>query len=229
MFDRVLAVALREYRAAVQTKAFLVSLLLMPLILAVSVGVQLFATTAEAGKTRTYAVVDRTARLREPLEQALSERSRENLHDPAKLALSGSFRLEFVEPSASARAAVLEQRLALTERHERGEIEGILEIGAAVFELPPAAFEDAEAAERHSVRFQSNKLIGLDFSRWSERAINDAVHTERLRARGISADLVRQLEVPVPLHVRAGTRKDPHTGQIEDASEVSRVASFFVP
>ena len=44
---KVLAVAVREYRAAVQTRAFIVSLILMPLIGLISVGVQLLVTKAE--------------------------------------------------------------------------------------------------------------------------------------------------------------------------------------
>ncbi|MBL8740205.1 MAG: hypothetical protein JNK04_03895, partial [Myxococcales bacterium] len=46
---KVIAVALREYKAAVQTKAFVISLLLMPIIVAISIGVQVFAHRADVG------------------------------------------------------------------------------------------------------------------------------------------------------------------------------------
>ena len=67
---KVVAVALREYKAAVQTKAFLVSLLLMPVIVAISIAVQVFANRAEIGRTKTFAVIDRSGRLEPALTRA---------------------------------------------------------------------------------------------------------------------------------------------------------------
>jgi ABC-2 type transport system permease protein len=224
---RVLAVALREYKAAVQTKAFILSLVLMPILFAISVGVQMVVNTADTHKTKTHAVVDRTRQLRAALETAKQRHNEFEIYNVVTKAREApAYELVFVEPSVDSQEAIQKQRLELSQRHASGEFEGFLEIGPDVFEIvPPGSPPD----DRHDIRFQSDKIAERDFSRWAARALNDAVQAHRFERRQISAEVVHSLQTPVPVRVKAATKVNPVTGAIEDASDESRVASFFLP
>lgn len=224
---KVWAVAFREYKAAVHTRAFILSLVLMPLILAVSIGIQLLVSSADTKKTKTYAVVDRTGALRPALEAAKERHNAVEIYNVETRAREAPvYEMVFVEPSADTKEAILAQRLELSQRHRRGENEGFLEIGPEVFEIVPAG---SASDDRREIRFQSDKFAERDFSRWANRTVNDAVQARRFERQSLSPELIRRLQTAVPLRMKASTRVNPATGAIEDASDESRVASFLLP
>jgi ABC-2 type transport system permease protein len=223
---KIVAVALREYKAAVHTKAFLISLLLMPVIVAISIAVQVFANRAEVEKTKAFAVIDRTGRLQPALERAQRHHNEvEIIDEVTRQRTAAAYELVFIPPSAEDEDAVVAQRLEVSARHERGELEGILEIGAGVFDGAPSG----ATGDRYGVRFQTDKLAATQFSQWASGVINAAIQAERFERASISPDLVARLQAPVPLRVKATTKKNPETGAIEEASDETRVASFFLP
>src|SRR5438094_5724144 len=57
---KVWAVAVREYKAAVQTKAFIISIVMMPVLWGASIGIQVLLARAEDQTTKKYAVIDRS-------------------------------------------------------------------------------------------------------------------------------------------------------------------------
>jgi ABC-2 type transport system permease protein len=224
---KVWTIAWREYRAAVQTKAFILSLLLVPLIAALSIGLQLLIAKAENAGSKTYAVIDRTRQLRPALEAARERHNAIEIYDvETKLREAPAFTLVFVEPSADSKAAIVEQRLDLSQRQMKGEFEGLLEIGPEVFTIvPPGSPPD----DRHDVRFQSEKAVERDFPRWANRVVSNAVQEQRFMKEGISPEAVRTIQTPAPLRLKGLTKKNRVTGAIEDASDDSRVMSFLLP
>lgn len=222
-----LIIARRDYLAAVRTRAFLLSLLLIPILSGVAIGFQILTAKAERGTTKTYAVVDRTRSMKEAFEAANARRSAIEVLDPTtREPTAPYFALLFVEPSADAPEVVLEQRVALSDRHRRGEFDGFLEIGPDVLDLAPRA---GPPDERKSVRFQSDKAIERDFSTWAGRTVNEVVQARRFAARGLAPEVVRELQSPVRLQVKGMTTRDPVTGKIQDATDDKRVVSFVLP
>ena len=57
---KVIVIAVREYLAAVRTKSFIVSLVLIPLLMGVSVGIQLLVKKLDDNTEKKFAVLDRT-------------------------------------------------------------------------------------------------------------------------------------------------------------------------
>ncbi len=224
---KILVVILREYRAAVQTKAFLFSLLMVPIIGAVAIGVQFMIARSAGDKTLPYAIIDRTGELRPAIEAALKTHNEvEGLDPVTKARTQPSFVVEFVAPSPDEPGAIVQQRVALSERHARGEIEGFLEIGPDVY---TAVDEGAPPDDRHSVRYQSEKEIERDFVRWAGRTVTAAVQERRFTMQGIAPDVVRMLQARIPQQIKGATRKNPTTGEIEDATEESKIASSVLP
>lgn len=220
---KVLAVTMREYRAAVQTKAFVFGLLMVPIIGALSLAMQLFVARSAGEKTMTYAIIDRTHLLRPALDAALARHNDVEVFDPVTHARSAPrFAVEYVEPAEDSG----EQRLALSQRHVRGELDGFLEIGPDVLRpVPPGVIAD----DGQSMRYQSDKDIERDFLRWASRAVSAAVQEQRLAAHGVPSEVMRELERPVPSKVRGSTKRNPVTGALEDTNEDSKAANTALP
>ena len=58
---KLLVIALGQYKAAVKTKAFVISLVLVPVLWTLSIGIQVLLHRAEDRSTKKFAIVDRTA------------------------------------------------------------------------------------------------------------------------------------------------------------------------
>jgi ABC-2 type transport system permease protein len=222
-------IAAREYRAAVKTKAFVISLVLVPVLWAVSIGVQVLVKKAEDKSTKTFAVVDRTPgrQVAAAVAEAVKYRNQYATKDPETGQQDKPlFEITQVEPSADDRDAILRQRYDLSQRCLAGEFEGFLEIGPDVFAmLPPGQPPD----ERHEIRYQSGKPGSGEFGRWADRAANEGIQQHRFAEHHVSVELVRRLQQPVPLKSKGLTQRNPVTGELRDATDESRVANFALP
>jgi ABC-2 type transport system permease protein len=130
----MVVIAVREYLAAVRTKAFIISVLFLPLMMGSSIGIQVYLKKMEDSKEKLYAVVDRTPgqRLVDPLQRANKERHGKDVFDvETGERKAPGFTLDPVQPKADVSA----QRYELSEQVRDGKITGFLEIGADV--LPP--------------------------------------------------------------------------------------------
>lgn len=224
---RFLTIAKRDYLAAVRTKAFLISLLLLPLLSSLAVSFQVWSVRADKGTTKTFAIVDRTKSLRSALEDANARRTATEIKDPGTgLVNAPIYALLFIDPSADDRDAIAKQRLELSQRHQRAEFEGFLEIGPDVFELAPRT---GPPDDRTSIRFQTEKELERMFASWAWRAVNDAVQMRRFERRGMTPDVVQEIQTPVRLQNKGLTRIDRATGQIADSTDDHRMVSFALP
>jgi ABC-2 type transport system permease protein len=226
---KVLAIAAREYRAAVQSKAFIISLVLMPVIWGGSIALQRLVRKAEDRSTKKFAVIDRTQQLRPALDAALEFRNRVLIYDrDTGEQEQPKYEIVYVEPSAFERSALLRQRYELSQRVEKSEFEGFLDIGPDAIALGPPPTPGQPTDERREVRYQSSKPDGA-FPRWADRAVNAAIQQRRFAERQIPQDEVRKLQQPVPVSSKGLTKRDPATGELRDASDESRIANVLVP
>ncbi len=138
------------------------------------------------------------------------------------------FRVEAVAPSADTPEAMAGQRADLSERVRNGELFGFLDIGPDVLQ-PPSLADDAE--DRHGIRYQSNRPTNESFPRLMRTFLAPRVQELRFREAGLQAPLekVREVMRPVTLESKGLTRRNPITGEIEDATLQSRFAPVAVP
>src|SRR5947209_30605 len=133
---KMLTVALREYKAVVRTKSFLVSLLLMPIMMGGSIIFQAVFKDTGDKKDKRVAVVDRTpdSRLFTLLKAAADERNEKANSENKKQA---AFLLEPVSVPADNPESLSQTRLQLCERVRQKDLFAILEIGPDVLAPPP--------------------------------------------------------------------------------------------
>jgi ABC-2 type transport system permease protein len=240
---KVLVIAAREYKAAVKTKSFLVSILMLPLMMGGSVLVQLLQKDQVDLSTKQFVVVDRTAgeKLAKVLETAATQRNAKATRDPKT---NKQILPEFIVTLVAPETDISGQRLALSERVRNQEIFGFLEIGADVLKPSPAApsgpmFASRKKAELLSrvqtlpdgfvLRYQSNSPTYDEFYRWSEQVLNQAIWQVRCEAAGISRERLMEMVRTVPLVVKGLAHRNPATGEIEEGKDENELASILIP
>lgn len=223
---KMLVVAVREYLAAVRTKTFLITLIIIPVLMGGSIFVQWLLRDFRDTKTKLFVIIDRT-----PGEQIypLVETAIEDYNNSAatREGKQPRFEIEKVDPGADTEEAKKEQRVEQSERVRKGELFGFLDIGADVLKpAPPGTIDD-----RYMLRYQSNRPTNQEFSRLIKRGVADKVPTIRFEQAHLSVPLVRVREIlePVPMDTKGLMRRKPGTGEIEEATQASLIAPVAVP
>lgn len=227
---KVLVIAIREYLAAIKTKSFVISLVIIPLMMGGSILLQTMLRGLEDARPRRYAVIDRTPG--QQVGPALEAAAK--LHNQALRAGKGSydptaafFDIELVEPSPDDGEAIDRQRFELSERVRRDELQGFLDIGGEVLE-PPSAAED-QAGDSARLRFQSKGAQLELFPRWAEATVNQIVQARRGAEAGLAPTKLQAILRHVPLESRGLSHYQASTGTIAEASESNQLAALLVP
>src|SRR5437762_10961275 len=99
---KMIVIAVREYLAAVRTKSFIVSLLIIPMLMGGGVLLQLILKRLEDPHDKRFAIVDRSPgqQYYSVIEAAARQRKQARLQEAdAALQATADFALERVEPS----------------------------------------------------------------------------------------------------------------------------------
>lgn len=235
---KIFAVARREYNAAVRTKAFLISLFLMPLMMGGSVLMQVLLKDQVDIQEKRFAVVDRTTdeQLVRALQTAVRLRN-DQTSDPATgKQFKPIFTIDHVAASFYAPDAVQQQRFELSERVRHGEIFGFLEIGPRVFEHESDAAEDSPAepaveggSDQSVIRYQSNSPTYDEFQNWARPLLEHEIQEVRFQRAGLPSAMVRSVLQPAPLLVKGLSEKDASTGDIQEAKDENPMVSVLAP
>jgi ABC-2 type transport system permease protein len=216
---RILLIAKRDYLAVVRTKAFLVGLVLAPLLFGGGfIGIAFMRGKPELGDKR-IALIDRTGALAAAVIQVAEEKNAREVFDKKTGQQIGPrYVLEAVKAEDDAGA----QRLALSDRVRRGEIAAFLEIG-------PRTLHPGEDATARRVAYYTN-ASGLDeMSRWISDPINTGLRRVRMAELGIDAKRTGELLSTPSLERMSLVDRDRNTGAIRAASKKSEVETVVVP
>ena len=252
---KVFVIAGREYNAAVKTKAFLISLVVLPVLIGGAVFMQWMLKDQVDTTEKRFAVIDRTPN--EKLVAALATASeawnKTRLLNQTGRQTKPAFVIERVAPSTDKPEAIAQQRFDLSERVRQGALFGFLEIGGRVLEpadsvqkssaatkhprelagLPDADDETAVALptgdDRFAIRYQSSSPNYDAFRNWAKPVINRTIRESRYAAEGLSADKVRAALRQVPLMSKGLTQRNPATGQFDEARDEDPIVSILVP
>jgi ABC-type Na+ efflux pump permease subunit len=237
---KIMIIAKREYQAAVRSRAFIIGLLSMPMMMFGSIIVQSVLKDHVDLTDKVFLVVDRTPgqAVIPMLKNAAEARNQTQIFDSkSNLQTAPKFVLENVGPSEGTEAAIAQQRFELSERVKAGKALGFLEIGPDVINPPKGSLPELDArgrpkttAEDHvAVRYQTNASIVNDFPQWAELSINAAVIQKRAVAKGLKLFDIMDAFQPTPLVLKKLSTQDAATGKIREAKDEERGASILVP
>ncbi len=214
---KILIVAQSEFATLVRSKAFMVSIVLMPVIMVLSVVLMRATKNATDGKDRTFAFVDYTGVLGEQLvavAQVLNAGSGD-LADPQALRTTPRFIPVEVKPDGRPPEAL---RLELSDRVRRQEL-------FAFVELPENLLDPAGKAQ---IRYYSDHPSYNALSMWLRVTVNGLVLNERFRRASIDRALVARLTRQAPVE-NLGLFERDAAGTVKQAEEVDQVRAQGVP
>lgn len=212
---KVTAVAAREYLSTVRTKAFILTLVVMPMLFIAALAVPLVADAVARSELKRIAVIDQTGELLPMLQAEVANGSATKSLAPRQV--------DPLLPSAPPNLELLEEaprsdrdahRIELSERVRNGEL-------YAFVEFEPALLQSAEAELYYHT--QGNAYSGT--LRWLTQAINDTLTERRLLDANIDPERVRQLSRPV----RVRTQGLYETGKPGPTSGADPVRGTAIP
>jgi ABC-2 type transport system permease protein len=221
---KIWVVASTEFGSAIRTKAFIVGVLVAPMLMGLSIGLQRLVAKRVDTRTRTFAVVDRTGALYPAIERA-ARRYNEQAVDA-----KGQVLRPRLEPSQDG-AGVSDDAvsLELSDRVRRGALDAFVIIPAGALEAPKPG------AAALAMAYYSDNPNDDIVRNWLAGTVNGEVRTQRFRAAGLDVSLADRLNRPMALDnlglvERAATAPDG-TGMpaTRAAQKVDPVRTSVVP
>lgn len=222
---RLLVIAKREWAAMVVTKAFLFTLIMMPVLMLGGIVVMPMLGKLGGTKERRIVVADGTGQLFETIDAAAEQRNemfsrgdptknRDGPNKPDNPFESGEiWRFETAEmPSISD-----DQRLKLSKQLRDGSLYALVEIPEDFLESgqPKAIFVSQDAA-----------LSGA--RQWLLGVLRNQVRSRKLNQLGIDPAVARQADIPVVIEPTAPYRKS-EDGKIDSKESPHVLTTFFLP
>ena len=213
MKNKALIVAISEFTTQVQSKAFLIGLLMMPVFMGIAVGVQKFTRDSTDLKDRPFAVVDRSGVLSGPLKAAAEEWNR-----AARGPDGVQTQPRFLPSDATFGSEDAAARAALSDRVKRDEIFAFIEI--------PADALDPDTTS--TISYYSNHPGYRTLPSWLGAAINREILNQRFRGASIDRAVVSRLTRRVDLS-ELGLIERAAGGTFKAASKIDRVRTTAIP
>jgi ABC-type Na+ efflux pump permease subunit len=224
-------VASREYLAAVRTKSFLISLILLPIMMGGGIIAQKLGEKIGDTSTKAIAVIDRSpgGRLYDALAQEVEKYNTKGVLDETGRQMKATFDLKRIAPADAADPdAVDRQRLELSNRVRSGELLAFVEIGQDVLKPSTApANADVDPDDHQLVRYSTNRPTYRNFIELIRTALPPAVLEQRLAEAGLSYQGLRPLLAPPRVSDRG--LAEMRDGKIIYEPRSGQMAPFIVP
>lgn len=219
---KIIDVAVREYNAAVRTKAFIISIVLMPILMGGGIIAHGLLKDQVDITTRKIAIVDRSGVVGEVLARSAAIYSQEETIDPKTGRQNKpKIEIELVPPADAAEADA--QRVALSDRVRDNNLEAWVEVGPKIVHPTPEDGADA------TVAYHSKGAVMDEQRKWITEQVNGQVQSLRMADASISAETIHQLIAPVPVESLGLVSVNTVTGEVEAARKTNEIATVFVP
>lgn len=218
---KTIVVALREYKAAVKTKAFLIGLLMMPLMFGGGILAQIVFRNNNDIRDKRVAVVDYTGQLFDGLAQATNFRNQTLIYEgegTARKQIQPRYIMEKADPGANDAAHM---SLTLSDRVRKKEI-------FAFVIIERNALEPGGSPIRSVVNYHSESPTYDQIQQWIAGPLNERIQQVRLQASNLDARIVREATQRV-LVGNLGLVKADAAGNPLGAEQSNLAANIFVP
>jgi ABC-2 type transport system permease protein len=209
--NRILLIAKRDYLQTVLSKAYLIGLVLLPLMMGGGFLILAIASRSNATDQRV-AIVDHTGVSAAAVIQSCEAANRKAASEPAsRLQVMSHYVFEEVKPEADETA----QLLSLSNRIRTGELFLVLDIGPEL------------------VHYYTNSTGVNQLNIWLPAAVNDGLRRVRMAQLGIDPARVQDAMREVDVISMNLVTKDPATGKIvpgakRDPIQTGLVSFFLV-
>lgn len=223
--QKIFTVATTEFGTAVRSKAFLVGLLLLPIIMGASIFLQKFMAEQVDTTPRNFAVIDHTASLFPIIDKAAAANNQTLTDDQGKQRQPAFQPVEIKPPTSETenQAALLD----LSDQVRKGQLYAFVELPA-----------DVTRPGGGSMSYYSNTPNDSLLRDWLNNIVSAEIRSSRFRESGIDQQLAERLNSPVSTEnlglvdratvtAAGGTPGAP--GAIKKAEKIDPVRTFAVP
>jgi ABC-2 type transport system permease protein len=210
----------REYRAAVRTKSFIISLVLVPIMMGGGFAAMIIMEKNKDTDDKHFVVIDHSGLMTDPIKEALENRNtKEILHSRTGEQIDAAFVVEFLEPDLQDAAS---QQLALSKRVESQELHAFIEIG------PDVLHPSGEGKEAY-LKYYSQHSFADDFRYWFQNVVNN--NLREIRAAELNLDEEQSVELLWWINVEGMGlfSVDEKTGEQLEAERTNELQTFLVP
>ena len=218
--NKILIIAKREYRAAVRTKGFLISLIVLPvMMLGGFVAIPLLENQGNTDDKKIV-VLDYSGLFKGAIEGAAAYRNSNDVIDPESGDKVGSaYFLEFDTPIPD---DAFNQKLDLSNAVRKKEIHAFIQIGANVVHPLP---DD----EQSRIIYYAENSVMDEARGWFSAVINNKIREIRITEMGIGADQVKDLFYQISTEGMGLLKMDSKTGEVQDAKKTNELQTIMVP
>ncbi len=214
---KVWVIALREYRATVKTKTFLIMMGLMPVFMLGSVIVQSFMEGRVEVSDKRIGVVDHSGKMLATLQEAVQQRNEQEIFDEESgKQIEPRYQLLEVPPAP---ASADEQLLELSEQVRDKELFAFIWIDRDIL-------AGGSASSGPGLRYYSNRPTYMYIHRWLARIVTDRVTEVRFAEADIDREVVARAMRPVTIE-KLGLFSRTESGEIQQAEEVDEGRVFI--
>ncbi|MCB2204561.1 ABC transporter permease [bacterium] len=216
---KTLLFAMREYKAAVRTKGFIIGLVIAPILMSGSILAFVLLKDKVDTTDRRIAVIDRTGRVASKLLEFAEYHNTNETRDPEtgeKIRPLYLFNVVDAEEDAHA------QYLRLSDSVRSGALYAFLVVGADVVHPTPDA-EDAKLS------YYARNAALDDLREWLMFQINTRLRQLRLYDAGVDERNLPDLFYWVGVEGLGLVSRDESTGTIEEARQASPIEAIAVP
>ena len=217
--NKILVIAKREYSAAVRTKGFLVSLLLLPLFMGGGLLVFTLLKDKVDLSDKRIVVIDYSGLLSEHLISVAEYRNTNELFNEKNEKIAPSYFIELASPDTT---DPFQQKLDLSNRVRNKEIHAFVQIGANI--IHPRSSDEQSAV----YYFSENSAID-NVRNWISNSINNRIREIRIVELGVPEDKISDLFFWVNAESMGLLSVDSKTGSVVDARKSNEMQTIFVP
>ncbi|GJM24181.1 MAG: hypothetical protein DHS20C16_05960 [Phycisphaerae bacterium] len=189
---KIWIIAVREYNAAVRTKAFLISVVLMPVFMVGGIVAQKLLKDQVDTTDKKLAVIDQTDQLNDWIDQAAKIRNDEEVVDPeTQKKINPAYIIERIEPEVGDPDA---QRLELSNRIRAKELHAFVEIGKDVIDPKSDPNLKSDILPNSDRIIYHGESAAIDkMRRWLSNSLNFRIKQLRLEKTEIDPAVVAQI------------------------------------
>jgi ABC-2 type transport system permease protein len=213
--SRILVVATTEFLTLVKTKAFIIGILMLPVMLGLSFGFQIFAARHADLDDYKFAVIDRTGTLYPVIAQA-AESHNENA-GAGQVRTGPHFLASPVDASAGDLSSV---RADLSSRVRKKELFAFVDIPASVLDVTRT---DPDQIDYYTETPSYDSLPG-----WLNQVLQKEITGRRFASASVDRNLVAQLTRPARV-TTLGLVERKADGTVSEAKRVNEIATFALP
>jgi ABC-type Na+ efflux pump permease subunit len=218
---KTIVVALREYRSAVKTKAFLLGLVMMPIMFGGAILVQALLRNNADTSDKRVAVVDYTGQLFEAVDAAAKVRNDNLIYEgegAARKQIQPRYIIEKVDAGTN---DSVRMSLALSERVRKKDI-------LAFVIIEQAALDPGQSAGRGAINYHSESPTYNQIQQWIAGPLNERIQLLRMQAANLDPGIVREATRRVAVG-NLGLVEVDAAGNPIRAAESNMLANIFVP